>query len=411
MKLHQFRVSLISLCAYQPLQEEPIMASMIDLLQHLGNLEEKSDHWVALNTLRQYSTVFHLLRQGNYRGFGDFLWDYLCYTPTHYGNLVTQQRTDPALENSARREIELLLRLCDLDCDVILDAIRPHLPLEEQYVLLELPRWSRSASFDFDQLTHFYQTEGCGQFAQHRQFLWRTGGLTPVTHSTARHYSSMMGYQLQRNQVLENTRNLILGQNAQNVLLFGDGGTGKSAVVKSMVHVPEFSRLRMIQAENDSLRTLPTLMAQLAKEPYPFVIFIDDLAFDQDDNTFSALKSILEGGLETPPQNVVIYATSNRRHLVRQTFSERAGEEVDMMETIAEKTALSQRFGLRIPYMSMDKDEYLTLVDFLYEEQRAKSSLPLLTLQELHRKAMMWEIRHGGRTPRVAGQFVVSLIQ
>ena len=119
---------------------------------------------------------------------------------------------------------------------------------------------------------------------------------------------------------------------------------------------------------------------------------------------FSALKTILEGGLEPRPANVAVYATSNRRHLVRQTFSERAGEEVDTFETIAEKTALSERFGLRIPYQNMDKKGYLALVDHL----AAREGIAM-AVEQLHALAMKWDIRHGGRTPRSARQFIASL--
>ena len=132
--------------------------------------------------------------------------------------------------------------------------------------------------------------------------------------------------------------------------------------------------------------------------------FIDDLAFDQDDRTYSALKTILEGTLEKRPANVCICATSNRRHLVRQTFADRAGDEVDTFETISEKTALAERFGLRIPYLTMNKTDYLALVDHL--AARAGVEIPA---DRLHAQAMTWEIRHAGRTPRVARQFVASL--
>ena len=131
---------------------------------------------------------------------------------------------------------------------------------------------------------------------------------------------------------------------------------------------------------------------------------IDDLAFDQDDKTYSSLKTILEGSLEKRPANVAIYATSNRRHLVRQNFSDRGSDEVDISETIAEKTALAERFGLRIPYLTMNKADYLALVDYLAAQEGIR-----IEPERLHAQAMTWEIRHAGRTPRVARQFIASL--
>ncbi len=409
MKLHQYPIALESLCAYRGLRQTPVLQAISTFFECLAELEREQNSQKVGSVIDKYCQIFYLLRQEGYRGLGDYFWDCFRYQENHYGSLVLKQESDPALEYSARREVEILSDLAKLDCDVWIEAIRPFMQLEDQFILSDLPRWSTSSPFEFGELTEFYQQNGCGIFAKYTQFLWRKQGLSPILRGETRTYSGMVGYDLQRSQVYENTQKLVNGQPALNVLLFGDGGTGKSAVVKSMAFVPEFNKLRIIQVENDNLRTLPDLMAQLQGQPYPFIIFIDDLAFDQDDNTYSALKSSLEGGLEVPPSNVVVYATSNRRHLVRQTFQDRAGDEVDMKETISEKTALSERFGLRIPYLSMSKEEYLRLVAYLYQEAKMQGDMPTLSSQDLNVKAMMWEIRHGGRTPRVAGQFVASL--
>ena len=214
----------------------------------------------------------------------------------------------------------------------------------------------------------------------------------------------LLGYELQRGQVEANTRLLMAGRPANNVLLFGDGGTGKSATVKSMLYLPGMEDLRLIEIEKENLTGLPRLMRSLAGRRQKFILFIDDLAFDQDDKTYSSLKTILEGSLEKRPANTAIYATSNRRHLVRQTFSDRTGDEVDASETISEKTALAERFGLRIPYLSMNKKDYLALVDHLAAQAGVS-----LNQEALHAQAMAWELRHAGRTPRVARQFIASL--
>ena len=218
------------------------------------------------------------------------------------------------------------------------------------------------------------------------------------------HPVELLGYDQQRKQVLDNTRLLVEGKPSNNVLLFGDGGTGKSATVKSMLYLPGMENLRLIEIQKENLVGMPRLIRSLAGRRQSFILFIDDLAFDQDDKTYSSLKTILEGGLERRPLNVAIYATSNRRHLVRQTFSDRAGDEVDAFETISEKTALAERFGLRIPYMTMSKSEYLALIDHLAGLYHVE-----MNREVLHAKAMEWEIRHAGRTPRVARQFIASL--
>ncbi len=300
--------------------------------------------------------------------------------------------------------MDTFVLLAETDCDRFIDAMKALLPSEYSAALAGLPRWRAAAPFDFDSLTAFYQSRGAGEFARHRAFLWEEGTLLPVADPDCPQPEDLLGYELQRGQVEENTRKLAAGKRANNVLLFGDGGTGKSAAVKSMLCLPGMEDLRLIQVEKENLTGLPSLIRSLAGRRQKFILFIDDLAFDQDDRTYSALKTILEGSLEKRPVNIAIYATSNRRHLVRQTFSDRAGDEVDAFETISEKTALAERFGLRIPYLTMDKGDYLALVDHL----AAQAGLGMDQAQ-LHAQAMTWEIRHAGRTPRTARQFIDSL--
>ena len=213
-----------------------------------------------------------------------------------------------------------------------------------------------------------------------------------------------MGYGLQREQVIANTRAFLAGKRVNDVLLYGDSGTGKSATVKTLLSIPGFEALRLIEVQKDGLKGMPELIRSLSGRKQRFILFIDDLAFDQDDHTYSVVKTILEGGLERRPVNVAIYATSNRRLLVRQTFSDRAGDEVDRQETIQEKTALSDRFGLRIPYLALSKAEFLDLVQSL-ADQRGLA----MDREELRRRAIQWDMRFPSRTPRGARQFLASL--
>lgn len=389
-------LALRGISSYKHLMYEPLMCEVMDLIDGIVSGE-------STLALEGYTNIFYLLREGGYLGIGAWLQDKLCYTPSHFAKLVDEGGEDPALENCAIREIETLLRLARIDCDLFIQEMAKG--LDEQYhgVLQNLPRWQGHADFDADSMVAFYRAHGYGLFAQHRGFLWTADGLVPVKHLDSPNPAQMLGYTIQRNQVIENTKNLVAGKPAQNILLFGDGGTGKSAAVKSLLSHEGMEWLRIIQVDKNEIATLPHLIEKLNSGRLKFVLFIDDLAFDQDDNTYSTLKTILEGGLQQRPQNVVVYATSNRRHLVRQTISERAGDEVDTAETISEKTALAERFGLRIPYLTMNKADYLALVEHL------DGGASGLSREVLHQKAMMWEIRHGGRTPRVTRQFIASL--
>lgn len=398
MELNALRAALRGISAYREVTNTTVLGGIWMMLDALyqKNGEE---------ALEEYVSRFHVLRSDGYEGLGDWLWDYLRYNETPYSRLIDQGKSDPALENAARRDIDTLVLLAETDCDRFIDAMKPLLGSEYAATLAGLPRWRAAAPFDFDSLTQFYKDHGAGQFARYRAFLWEDGALVPVADPDCPRPEDLLGYEHQRGMVEENTRLMLMGRQANNVLLFGDGGTGKSATVKSMLHLPVMEDLRLIEVEKENLTGMPELIRSLAGRRQKFILFIDDLAFDQDDKTYSALKTILEGTLEKRPANVAIYATSNRRHLVRQTFADRAGDEVDTFETISEKTALAERFGLRIPYLTMNKAGYLALVDHL----AAQAGISM-DRDALHAQAMTWEIRHAGRTPRVARQFVASLM-
>jgi len=398
MKLQTMRAALLGLSAYRALLDEPVMAELVRFLDSAAARRGEE-------ALSAYAGVFYALRQEGFLGLGDFLEDRLRYRESPYSRLAERGDGDPALENCARREIETLALIARTDCDRYVKAMEELLPGGEfAPVLANLPRWHAGAPFKFETLTEFYREHGAGFFGRYRTFLWEGGDLVPVEDPDCPRPEELLGYELQRGQVIENTRPMLEGRRVNNVLLFGDSGTGKSATVKSLLYTPGFEELRLVEVRKDCLPGLPRLIRSLAGRKQKFILFIDDLAFDQDDNTYSALKTILEGGLERRPANVAIYATSNRRHLVRQTFAERAGDEVDTFETISEKTALAERFGLRIPYLTMSKADYLALVDHL-------AKLEGITVPQdlLHAQAMAWEIRHAGRTPRTARQFIASL--
>lgn len=397
MELTALRASLRGVCAYLELTRQPVLCHMTTMLDALAARQGEQ-------ALESYAAVFDALRTDGFLGLGDWFEDQLRYAETPYALLAERGGVDPALESGARRDVDAFILLSKTDCDRYLDAMKGLLPVEYVPVLAGLPRWKASAPFTFASLTQFYRDFGAGLYARYRAFLWENGLLIPVSDPDCPKPQDMLGYELQRSQVEANTRQLISGHTANNVLLFGDGGTGKSATVKSMLYLPGMEDLRLVEIQKENLTGLPQLMRSLGPRRQKFILFIDDLAFDQDDKTYSSLKTILEGSLEKRPSNVVIYATSNRRHLVRQNFSDRGKDEVDAFETIAEKTALAERFGLRIPYLTMNRDSYLALVDYLAGQADIR-----MDAEELHTKAMTWEIRHSGRTPRVARQFIASL--
>ena len=397
MNLILLRAQLRGLSAFRSLLDTPMLKDALQLLDAAARRDGEG-------ALAAYDQMFYRLKAEGYSGLGTWMWDTLRYTETPYGDLAGSGRSDSELEGAARRDVDALLQLARLGAEDIRVALKPILTEEYVSVLDSLPAWETGVPFTFEELSAFYRENGAGLYAKYRAFLWEEGQLVPVADPDCPHPVELLGYDQQRKQVLDNTRLLVEGKPSNNVLLFGDGGTGKSATVKSMLYLPGMENLRLIEIQKENLVGMPRLIRSLAGRRQSFILFIDDLAFDQDDKTYSSLKTILEGGLEKRPLNVAIYATSNRRHLVRQTFSDRAGDEVDAFETISEKTALAERFGLRIPYMTMSKSEYLALIDHLAGLYHVE-----MNREVLHAKAMEWEIRHAGRTPRVARQFIASL--
>lgn len=394
----ELRAALLGLSAYKALREEPLLKAVESLLDGLaaGRGEE---------ALGAYTDVVLALQEAGAHGMGDGLLALLRYRETPYPRALTGPAgADAVLEAAARRDVNVLKRLRGLDCGAVLEKLTGLLGPEFAPVLEELPRWQAGADFDFEGLTAFYREHGAGLFARYRAFVWTDGALIPVHEPDCPDEEEMMGYTLQRDQVIANTRALLEGRRVNDVLLYGDSGTGKSATVKCLLSVPDFGNLRLIEVQKEGLRDMPALIRSLRGRQQKFILFIDDLAFDQDDNTYSVVKTILEGGLEKRPDNVAIYATSNRRLLVRQTFSDRAGDEVDIRETIAEKTALSDRFGLRIPYLALNKAEFLELI-----EQLADQAGVSMDRGELMREAVKWDMKFPGRTPRGARQFIASL--
>ncbi|MBM6870504.1 ATP-binding protein [Pseudoflavonifractor phocaeensis] len=397
MELPLLRCALHGVSAYKHLMDQPVPSLALSLLDHLsaGQGEE---------ALEDYTRLFHTLHREGCPNLGAWLHDALRDQESPYAHMVEHGHTDPVLKDAARRDIDILSALAGLDCDAVLGRMEEILPTQWKPVVESLPRWDCAVPFTFASLTGFYAAHGAGMFARNRAFLWESGQLWPVEQPDSLKPDEMLGYERQRDQVVANTRALLEGRHVNNVLLYGDSGTGKSATVKALLSLPGFDDLRLIEVQKEELADLPDLIRILAGRRRKFILFVDDLAFDQDDRTYSVLKTILEGGLERRPANVAIYATSNRRHLVRQTFSDRAGDEVDASETIQEKTSLSDRFGLRIPYLALNKAEFLDMV-----ERMAAQHGVSMDRDTLRADAVKWEARHPGRTPRTALQFIASL--
>ena len=212
----------------------------------------------------------------------------------------------------------------------------------------------------------------------------------------------LIGYQRQKEQLIQNTRAFVQGKPANHVLLVGARGTGKSSAVKALVGEFEENSLRLVQVTKEQLRKLPEIMNALrGYAGRKFVLFLDDISFEDSDAEFKAVKSAIEGGVSSCPPNVRLYATSNRRHLVRETWREREQNELYRNDSINENISLSDRFGLIIHYHTPDQDEYLEIIDHMLSQRGI-----YLSPEELRIAGLRWEMTHSGRSGRTAQQFV-----
>lgn len=271
-----------------------------------------------------------------------------------------------------------------------------------------LPDWDNTY-YDFkkEYLNRIDNIEryGYGIYAKYYMFIVKDSRIVPVKYPDEVKLSQLVGYEKQRQLVIDNTLALINGKPASNVLLSGDAGTGKSSSVKAIANEFRDKGLRIIEIRKDQLREIPEIIDGLSKNPLKFILFIDDLSFAKDDDNFGALKAILEGSVSARANNIVIYATSNRRHLVKESFSDRDGDDVHRNDTIQELISLSERFGLRITFSKPNKYEYLEIVKGL-----AKLNSLDMSEEELEKEAERFAVGRSGRSARAAKQFIDKMI-
>lgn len=237
-------------------------------------------------------------------------------------------------------------------------------------------------------------------------FIFRNNETVPVKFPDKQRLSELFGYERERREVVNNTLALVTGKKAQNVLLYGDAGTGKSSTVKAVVNEFADMGLRLVEITKEQLRDIPALIDELSENPLKFIIFIDDLSFMSGEDCFGALKAVLEGSVSAGSDNIAIYATSNRRHLVKESFSDREGDDVHKNDTMQEMLSLSARFGLRVNFSRPDKKNYTAIA-----LEMAKTHGINMSDDEIILKAEQFAISSGnGRSPRTARQFINQLV-
>ena len=389
-ELSKINIDLHSIVIFRNLLNDKVIKEFILLLD--------SENEITLKKVSAYSAfVSELFKVTD--NFSDYILNLILEDENLYmlGKAQNKQLTEN-IEHCLQMELKVLQEVASIKSEDIKSSIN-----YDGF----LPEWI-STAYDFNEIYKDrianISSHGYGIFAKYHTFVIQNGTITPVKTPDPTRLSQLNGYQLERKKVIDNTLALLSGKPAANALLYGDAGTGKSSTVKAVAN--EFSNmgLRVIEITKKQLREIPALMDSLSKNPLKFILFIDDLSFTKDDDDFSALKAILEGSVSAKTSNLVVYATSNRRHLVKESFSDRDGDDIHFNDTREELISLSARFGLTITFSKPDKQLYIDIIENLAKQYEIHMDLDKLIMQ-----AEAYALRRGGRSPRVAKQFVEYL--
>lgn len=371
------------------------------------------------NDVLEIHILFHELISNAYRNnyaSGNLWHNYLTHfilSNENFFSLACEGRNPPegSLKDVALHDFEAFMRLYGL-CNEHMHYIDSFTESEENTSqICEISKAiaeSHTPQKIYDIVTNFYRRHGTGKLAFSRAFRFDGQELLPVEHVGYVRLNDIVGYEAQKKELTANTEAFISGRPANNVLLYGDGGTGKSTSIKAILNEYADKGLRVIEIYKHQFRDILKLSEMLRKRNYKFIIFIDDLSFEEGEVEYKYLKAIIEGGIETRPDNILIYATSNRRHIVREIWKDRNdmehNEDIHRSDTVEEKLSLASRFGIAINYSSPDRKMYHEIVRSL------AVSAGLEVNDELISGADRWEMRHGGKTGRAARQYIDYLL-
>ncbi|MBS5939697.1 ATP-binding protein [Clostridium sp.] len=388
--LELINMKVKSFIVFNKIFEDKVMKSFINMI----DVKESS----TIEKIEKYSSFVRELFEKN-ESFSEYIWQLIVFDENIYiRKLSNKEDVSEMLERCVKHELETLQEISrikareikdEIDCDIF------------------LPEWTTSLDYDFkimyqNRMENLF-TLGYGIYANNIMFTYNNGEIVPAKYPDSIRLSRHIGYERQQKRIIYNTYAFLKDKPAANVLLYGDAGTGKSSTIKAIVNEFADIGLRMIEVRKGDLLKLPELIEKLANNSLKFIIFIDDLSFAKNNEEIGALKAILEGSVSGKTENVVLYATSNRRHLVQESFSDRDGDDIHRNETIQEQTSLSDRFGLAICFYKPDKKEYLDIIHGLVKEYKIKDIENLDVLAERH------AMERGGRSGRTARQFVEYL--
>ena len=424
------------LLIYGDMPRDSILMQLSDVYRDLHSREYSKEDLIS----RCYKQVKRLLELGTSCAFDKNLWhNYLTYLLIMDENpfSLTCEKVgskDGSVNHFAKNDFHAFRELFDFDFTELEETLgidcfscitdyraieKPELMYngnvsEKVRGLSEILEKTTSDDEFFDAVTGFYKDIGVGGFGLNKAFRIRElpdgkVEFNPINNMDSVVLNDLIGYENQKQKLIANTKAFVSGKKANNVLLFGDSGTGKSTSIKAIVNEFYADGLRMIEIYKYQFRYLSQLISQIKNRNYKFIIYMDDLSFEEDESDYKFLKAVIEGGVETKPDNILIYATSNRRHLIKETWRDRSDVEQDgdihRSDTMEEKLSLANRFGVNIGYYKPSRQEFYDIVTGL-----AKRNGIDLDEDTLKLEADRWELNHGGISGRCAQQFISYLM-
>ena len=422
---------IAGLVLYRDLGEDSILYKLADIFRD-------KDYGLASNeelVSRIYQQIKRILDIATSYGFNRNLWqDYLAFLLITNENsfTLTSEKVgagDGTVNSFAKNDYAIFKRLFEydfstvekdlgIDCFTTITNYRS-LPKKEQMYNQNVSEKVRYISDSINEagtvdevftiMTDFYNQYGVGMFGLNKAFrISHEEGkdltFIPINNTDKVSLSDLIGYETQKKKLIDNTEAFVQGRKANNVLLFGDSGTGKSTSIKAIINEYYDQGLRMIEIYKHQFKDLSAVISHIKNRNYKFVIYMDDLSFEEFEIEYKYLKAVIEGGLETKPDNVLIYATSNRRHLIKETWNDRSDMNVELhqSDTMQEKLSLVNRFGVTISFSRPSKKEFNHIVTELAKRYPEIS----LSEEELCAEANKWEMSHGGISGRTAQQFI-----
>lgn len=385
--MKELKEKLDTLCIFRDLLKDPVLSSLRIFLENPAS--------------SGYAGFVEALYNANGGNLGEYVKE-LCHNSENvYVKTIGRGIDVPDyMYSSLINELDILQMVAELNKDTLCE------PLDYKGFLPDFTTTKLNLKDIYLHRTENIGKYGYGIYAKNRMFyVDGQGNIVPVLNPDKTELSQLVDYERERNIIIENTKALLSGKPAANILLTGDAGTGKSSTVKAVANALRDEGLRIIEVRKDQLRAIPKILDELSANPLKFVLFIDDLSFLKDDDNFNALKAVLEGSVTAKSSNVVIYATSNRRHIIKEKFSDREGDDIHRNDTIQELVSLSERFGIHVTFSKPDKKTYLHIVHHMAEESGVE-----IENEELDLLAERFALERGGRSARLARQFIDGLL-